>query len=542
MTKCDTLIIGNIVTLDSDKCFVNAMTCKDGKIVYIGDKETAIKLCDDNTKILDYSGKYIYPGFFDSHTHGSMAGQRLKFQCDLRGGNTIEEYIEILKQYIKDNPGRSSYQGAGWANCDKANRFMIDEICKDVPVILTSADGHSMWVNSACLKECGIDADKAKQMGTDVVHVDENGEPNGMVSETAMMLVLSKYPPRKDDIKEGLLAWQEFAFKNGITSCVDASGDGYPDANEAYKELVEEGKWKLRTYAYNVKKSYMYEPDKYVEAIKEDIKKYNFDYFKVIGAKFFFDGVVEAHTAYLIDEYNDKPGYHGVFNYRGKENIAEEVIEKLNAEEIPIHIHTIGDGASKFAMDCFEKAEIKNCNFRTKNCLAHLQIVRPEDIKRISEYNVIAIVAPLWVPIEKTYFKSEVDYLGEDRAYNEYPIKSFEDVGATICFHSDYPVTSIVNYPKAFYIAKKRKDPISGSKSVKNPDEAIEQYRSLLAITANAAYMVSQQDNLGKLLPGMVANCVVYDIDLLSNDIESVPNSKLVATIIDGEIVYNGEN
>ena len=541
MKKCDSLILGKIITLDSDRIMAEAMACRNGEIVYVGDKETAYKLCDDSTKIIDYSGKYIYPGFFDSHTHGSMAGQRLKFQCNLRPGNTMEEYIEILKKYIEDNPGRSSYQGAGWINRGEANRYMIDEICNDVPVILTSADGHSMWVNSACLKDCGLDSNKAKEMGTDIVHVDENGEPTGLVSETAMMLVLSNYPPSREDIKEGLLAWQEFAFKNGITACVDASGDGYPESNEAYRELVEEGKWKLRTYAYNVKKKLMFEPDKYIDALKEDMNKYNSDYFKVIGAKFFFDGVVEAHTAYLVDGYEDNPNYHGVFNYRGKEEIAKEVIEKLNAEQIPVHIHTVGDGASKFAMDCFENAELNNCNFTTRNCLAHLQVVKPEDIKRVSEYNVIAIVAPLWVPIEKAYFKSEVDYLGEDRAYNEYPIKSFEDAGATICFHTDYPITSIVNFPKAFYIAKKRKDPVSGAKSVKNPDEAIEQYRSLLAITANAAYMVYEEDKLGKLLPGMIANCVVYDTDLLSNDIESVPNAKLLATIIDGEVVYNGE-
>ena len=541
MKKCDTLILGNIITLDIDTNLVKAMACNDGKVVYVGDVETAKKLCDEKTKVLDYSNSYIYPGFFDSHTHGSVAGQRMKFQCNLGGGNTMQEYADKMKKYVEENPGRSSYQGAGWVKKGDIQASMLDEISKDIPIILSSADGHSVWVNTACLKDCGFDAEKAKELGTDIVHVDENGNPTGWISESAAMSIMSKYAPNKEDIKEGLLAWQEFAFANGMTAVVDAAGDAFKGTLDAYKELVDEGKWKLRTYAYNVHKDCMFDADKFVETIKSEVEKYNTEYFKVVGGKMFVDGVVEAHTAYLADGYEDDKDYHGVFNYVGNEDKIKEVVEKLNAVGIPVHFHTIGDGAVKFAMDCIENSEINNCDFTVKNCLAHLEIVKPEDIKRIAEYNAIAIVAPLWVPVDKAYFAPEVEYLGEDRAYNAYPIKSFETAGATICFHTDYPVTSIVGYPKAFYEAKKRMDPIKGAKSVKNPDEGIEQLRSLLAITTNAAYMVNEQDHLGRLLPGMVANCVVYDGNLLDEDIEKVPNCKLQATIIDGNVVYESK-
>lgn len=541
MKKCDTLILGNIITLDTDETIVKAMACKDGLIVYVGDEQTARKLCDENTKVLDYTGKYIYPGFFDSHTHGCVAGQRMKFQCALNGGNSMQEYADKMKKYVEENPGRSSYQGAGWVKKGDINVSMLDEISKDIPIILSSADGHSVWVNSACLKDCGFDAAKAKELGTDIVHVDENGNPTGWISESAAMAIMGKYAPSKEDIKEGLLAWQEFAFANGMTAVVDAAGDAFKQTQVAYKELVDEGKWKLRTYAYNVHKDCMFEADKFVDAIKNDMATYNSEYFKVMGGKMFVDGVVEAHTAYLVDGYEDDPDYHGVFNYVGNEEIIKEVVEKLNAENIPVHFHTIGDAAVKFAMDCIEQSQINNCNFTVKNCLAHLEIVKPEDIKRIAEYNAIAIVAPLWVPVDKAYFAPEVEYLGEDRAYNTYPVKSFEDAGATICFHTDYPVTSIVGYPKAFYIAKKRRDPNKGAKSVKNPDEGISQIRSLLAITANAAYMVNEHNHLGKLLPGMVANCVVYEGNLLDENIENVPDCKLIATVVDANVVYESK-
>ena len=300
MKKCDTLILGNIITLDSDVDLVKAMACKDGKVVYVGDKKTAEKLCDDNTKVLDYTGKYIYPGFFDSHTHGIMAGQRMVFQCSLVGGKSMEEYVDRIRKYIEDNPGRKVYQGAGWIKHGEIKASMLDEVSKDVPIALASADGHSMWLNSAALKDCGFDAAKAKEMGEDIVHVDENGNPTGWVSEAAAMIAMAKYSPNKQDIKDGLLAWQEFAFKNGMTAVVEAAGDGYEQALDAYKELVEEGKWKLRTYSYNMHKKLMNNPDEYVETLKQEMKDYNSEYFKVVGSKMFVDGVVEAHTAYLI--------------------------------------------------------------------------------------------------------------------------------------------------------------------------------------------------------------------------------------------------
>ena len=545
MKKCDTLILGNIYTLDTDSAMVEAMAIKDGRVVYVGHEEVARQLCDENTNVLDYKGKFVYPGFFDSHTHGLLAGQRLKFQCDLKPGNSMQDYVDIMKKYIEDNPGRRFYLGAGWIKYEEPTAAMLDSISKDIPIALNSADGHSMWVNSAVLNECGIDANKVKEFGSDQIHADENGNPTGLLCESASFVVNNKYTPSKEDIKEGLMAWQDFAFKNGITACVEALGDAYSEAGlEAYDELAKEGKLKLRTYAYTLNKKILMSSDldTYMNTIKKQINNYNSEYFKVQGAKFLFDGVVEAHTAYLIDGYSDDPEYHGVNSCKGQEEFIKELITTLNANDIPVHIHTIGDGAVRLANECLEKSAITNLNFKVKNSLAHLQIVKPEDIKKVAEYGTIAVVAPLWVPVEKNYFIPEVEYLGEDRAYNSYPIKSFCDNGATICYHTDYPVTAIVNYPKTFYIASKRRDPEKGAKSFKNPDESISQIRSLLAVTCNGAYMVDEQDNLGKLLPGMIADCTVFDIDMLDPDIEKVPHSKLVATIIDGKVVYDSSN
>ena len=172
-----------------------------------------------------------------------------------------------------------------------------------------------------------------------------------------------------------------------------------------------------------------------------------------------------------------------------------------------------------------------------RNAFAHLQVVAPEDIKRMSEYNVIAVVPPLWAPREKSYGKLELEYLGPDREGNCYPIKSFLDAGAKITFHSDYPVSPIMSMPQSIYAAVKRYQTLEECEP-RNLKESIGVMDALKAMTINTAYQFGQEDHLGSLEIGKVANMVVYDVDFLNDDIEKIPDAKLISTIVDGEVVY----
>ena len=202
-----------------------------------------------------------------------------------------------------------------------------------------------------------------------------------------------------------------------------------------------------------------------------------------------------------------------------------------------VHCHTIGDGAIKFALDAIGEAQIATGNMDQRNAFAHLQILTPEEIKRIAEYNIIAVVAPLWTPKEPNQYHLEVSYLGQERADNCYPIKSFLDEGTKIVFHSDFPVSPIMSIPESIYSAVKREYTISECKP-RNLKESISVRDALDAMTINAAYQFGQENHLGTLDIGKVANMVVYDKDFLNGDLEEIPDAKLISTIVDGEIVY----
>ena len=545
MTKADSIIYGKITTLDTDMPVVNAMVVKDKRIVYLGTREIAETMRGENTEVLDYGNNVVYPGFMDAHTHGPMAGERLALQADLSDRHSMQEYVDIMADYVKKYPDKKVYFGAGWDKFEEPTAAMLDAICPDKPMVLRTSDGHSMWLNTAALKDCGIDRAYAEKHGTGEVHVDENGDPSGLICEMPIKDVSARYPVTLEDMKTALLAWQDFAFSQGITAVGEAYLDMYPCCADAYLALVEEGKWKLRTYAYAANMDMLMKaPEELGSRVRELAEKYNTEYFKVIGQKIILDGVVEAHTASMLEEYTDQPGYFGVQNIQDPVHI-RKAVESVNKAGFPVHAHVIGDKAAKMMMDAFQTVETETCNFDIRNVLCHLQCIRPEDVKRCGDYNVVAVVAPTWAPITHPTFDDTIRYLGEDRAWNQYPVKSFENVGATICFHTDYPVNSLMSVPLSVYTAVKRGLPKSfdlysgGPRSIMNPDEAVSPLRALLAMTANIAYMCRCEADLGTFQIGKVANASVYSCDFFHyGDPEEIANAKLVATIVDGRVVY----
>lgn len=134
-----------------------------------------------------------------------------------------DKYREIIKDFIAKNPQRGVYMAAGWTeNHEYKTKAYLDEICPDKPLIMNTGSGHSMLLNTKALEWAGIDAAYAKKYGSDQVHVDDNGEPDGYVCEAPIFEIIPKVPKSFDDFKNFLLAWQDIAIQNGYTAVADA--------------------------------------------------------------------------------------------------------------------------------------------------------------------------------------------------------------------------------------------------------------------------------------------------------------------------------
>ena len=539
----ETLVLGNIITVDEKRPFAKAALVKDGVFAYIGSADEAKKLAGSDAKVLDYGENFIYPGFLESHTHGHLAGMRFIGQADLKQVPLTDyaKYREIIKEFIAKNPNRDYYIAAGWTeNEEYVTKAYLDEICADKPLILHSSGGHSMLLNTKALEVAEIDAEYAKKYGYAQVHVDADGEPDGYICETPVFELVPQLPTSIEDSKAYLLAWQDFALKSGFTAVADAGAEiVHKVTPEAYHELEKEGKLKLRTYAY------MYvldnsDPRTEIARIAEQRVKLSGEYFHIIGPKAFLDGVTEAHTGWQNQDYIDQPGYHGVERFNDHDKMVALLVE-ADKEGMSVHVHSEGGGATHFMLGCIEDAEKITGDLDQRNVLAHLHFVTDEDVKRMAATRSIPAVPPLWTAKAPGDYDNEVKYVGKELSDQSYPIKSFFDAGANVVFHSDYPVSPVINIPYSFYTAEKRRYPevkFGGKDTPRNLKESITREQSLRAMTINVAYQWHQEHRMGSIEFGKLANMTVFDCDFLRDDIEKVARAKVVATIVDGEEVY----
>ncbi|MDO4494079.1 MAG: amidohydrolase [Clostridia bacterium] len=536
--KADKLYLGNIITLDPRNPVLKAMTVKDGLVQYIGTEKIARQLCDEHTEVIDFGDNCIYPGFMEAHCHGVIAGPRLAFFAQLASGESIADYQQILKDFMAEHPDNACIYGAGWRETnEEPNKAHLDAICPDKPMALHSIDGHSVWLNTLGLEKFGIDKAAAEKWGPNIVRVGADGEPTGYISEGPVNEIAGKMSNlSREENKQAMLVWQEFALSLGFTAYYEAGA--IPWSLDLYRELIDEGKWKLRVYAGYYIDEHAEDYVAEVRKAKELADKYNCEYLKVIGVKIFMDGVVEAHTAWTLEDYADRPGYTGIKRFCDPERVTALYMEAAKLG-LSVHQHTIGDGAVHFALDCIEKAQVATGNMDMRNCLAHLQMVSPEDVERLASLNAIALVAPLWMYRDEIgVYEQTIRYIGDKRTFYCYPMKSFYDHSGIIAFHSDYPVSTQVNVPQSVYMACKRADPNGGAYHQWNPSECIDRFDAVRAMTMGPAYSFKEEDRLGQLMIGYVANMSVFDKDFLRDDIETICDAKCIATIVDGEIVY----
>ena len=542
MTK--TLILGNIITVDEKRPFAKAAVVKDGLFAYVGNAEEAKRLAGEDAQVLDYGENFIYPGFIESHSHGHLAGDRFIGQANLMqaGFTNYPKYREIIKDFIAKNPNRNFYLASGWVENDEyVTKAYLDEICSDKPLFMQTGGGHSMLLNTKALEWFGIDAEYAKKWGHDLVHVDKDGEPDGYICEGPVFEIMPKLPTTLEDAKNYLLAWQDFALKGGFTAVGDAGANVvWRDSPRAYYELEQEGKLKLRTYAWIYVTDNIADPKAEIARIAAQRAELGGEYFNIIGAKAFLDGVTEAHTGWQNQDYLDQPGYHGAERFNDHDKMVEMIVE-ADKEGMSVHTHSEGGGATHFMLGCIEDAEKITGDMDQRNVLAHLHFVTDEDIHRMAATNSVPAVPPLWTPKVPGLYEQEVAYMGQELADDAYPIKSFFDAGANVVFHSDYPVSPMMDVKLSFYSAEKRSYPLEAFGGVDKPrnlKEVITREQSLRAMTINVARLFHQEHRMGSIEFGKIANMTVFDCDFLHDDIEKVGKASVVATIVDGEEVY----
>lgn len=538
----DKIIYGKIITLDDKDTIAEAMYIKNGRIAAVGSRTQIQKYKKTKTLALDYGDNCIYPGFMDAHMHGSMAATQEFGYVDLSSGKSIEDYIDIMKKYIADHPSQSVYVGTNWLIqiLDRyPTRYDLDAIKTDAMIYMMTEDKHLIWVNSKVVENLHIGQNFLKKYGKTTCRTFANGQPTGVFADAQAMSIISSIKLPVDAGRRGFIEWQKRAFSLGYTAVNEAAATELNTTQicSRYAELVEAGIWKLRTYAV-----YLIQPTKsnwkhQLQRVKEYQKKFNSEYFNIYGVKVFEDGVIEAHTAWMLEDYSDDPGNCGKPIISNKNHLIN-VISEANSLDLAVHVHSIGDAATKFVTDAMVQSQNKTKIKNPRNTIAHLEIVAKDDIVKIGKNHIIACVAPLWIPLVGSYARTELKLVGQKRCERLYPIQSFVKAKALTVFHSDYPGSHSVSIVEALFRAITRYSSTGGKESVRTPQEAVSRQQALYSMTRNIAYSFKQEKNLGTIEVGKVANFTIFNTDFLTCPVSQISKAKLVNTIVDGEIVY----
>ena len=285
------IILGNIITMDDSMLHAEAAAIKDGIIVKVGTEAEARAAVSESAEVLDYKGQWIYPGFLEAHSHGMFAGYRAIGQADLSKvlPTNYDTYREIIKQFIIDNPDNEFSLAAGWLeDTTPIDHKYLDDICSDKPLIMNTGGGHSCLLNTKAMEVFGINDASVEKYGTALVHVGPDGHPDGYICEEPCIKLLGGLPQTVADIKDYLLNWQDTALSHGITAVADCGVELMsPLTLQAYKELEEEGKLCMRTYAYLLSPDHPENPTAEVERIAKIAEESNGEYIKVVGVKAF---------------------------------------------------------------------------------------------------------------------------------------------------------------------------------------------------------------------------------------------------------------
>ncbi len=542
--SADTIFInGDIYTVNASRSWVDAVAIRGNRIAFVGNNEDALALKDADTRVIDLDGRMMLPGFQDVHVHPIEAGMAY-LGCSLHDGTTAEDYVRLVAECARRSPDTPFIDGAGW-NMDKfagglPDKKMLDAVVADRPVILKSATGHQLWVNSRVLELAGVDSTTPDPEGGRIDRYPGTNEPSGSVQENSAMNLLFAARPdyTPEQMSAALKFGQHYLNQYGVTTVQDAllklDGKEAYVGGPTYKAFDEAGELTLRVVGALVWNTEL--GLEQIARIVEARTHFNTPRFTTPAVKIWLDGVLEVHTAALLEPYLDREdGHKGELLIQP--DLLNEVISRLDALGFQIHFHAIGDAAIRRSFDSLEFARKANGVRDSRHHLSHIEVFDPADISRFRELGAVANFQPYWAWADHYITDLTIPKLGPERSRWLYPIGSVLDSGAVVAFGSDWFVTS-GNPLLGIETAVTRRDPITNASASFNDSERIRLHDAIAAYTINGAYVNFMDEKSGSIEVDKLADLIVLDRNLFAIPQEEISDVQVLLTLLDGQPVY----
>ena len=516
-----------------------AIAVRGDRIQAVGKTLDIQKLKGPQTQVIDLGGHFLMPGFNDAHLHLEDAGTT-KLSVDLTGVKSLDDLRALVQKKVDASKAGDWILGSGWDESlwpvkVTPTRWDLDEVAAGHPVFLVRIDGHIAVANTRAMQLGSVTLASRDPQGG---HIDrnDNGEPTGILRETAQAAVLGVVPkPTHQLRRESLeLALADLA-EHGVTSAQDYSPNW--ENFQIYEELEKEGKLTARITEWLPFDDTLEELDRKRESHPQS------DLMLHTGMlKGFMDGSLGSHTAAMLEPYADDPKNTGLARY-DPATLNEMTKERVLAG-YQIGFHAIGDKGVQMALDAFAEAEkaAREAHVRAPDGsdqfrlrIEHAQVTTPAEIARFKELKVIASMQPSHLLSDIRWAQ---DRLGPQRAATSYAWLGFLNKGVTLAFGTDYPVEPVSPF-RGLYAAIMRKS--EDGKQDYFPAQRLTMDQAITAYTVGSAFAEYQEKEMGKIVPGMLADFVVLDRDVTGASPEKLLATKVLRTVVGGKTVYEAK-
>lgn len=504
-----------------------------GKVEFLGGLAEA-KARAGPARVVDLSGRFVFPGFADAHLHMLGVGKAAE-NAPLREAKSAADAAAAMASAARKLPPGAWVEGRGWDQTRWPGREFpdaraLDAAVPDRPAIARRVDGHAIWVNTAALSAAKITAATKDPEGGRILRRPD-GSPSGVLVDNAMALVVGAAPPPTDaDIERWLAEGAAACARAGLTEVQDASGYR-PDEIAALERLAARGALPIRVYA-TVSPS----PESLPQSLARGRRSGGGDDFLTIRAiKSYADGALGSRGAALLADYSDEPGKRGLL-VTPPERLAEVATEARRAGW-QLWIHAIGDRGNRVALDAYEKAAAavpRAPEGGDRPRIEHAQVVAPDDFPRFARLSVIASIQPVHATSDMRWAE---DRVGPERIAGAYAWRRFVNAGVRLAGGSDAPVET-ESPLEGLYAAITRRDRAGNPPGGWRPQERLSRPEALALYTSGAAYAAFEEAWRGRIAPGMAA-----DLTVLSGDPMTAPESEIATipvsmTIVGGRIAH----
>ena len=543
--KADRIIKNaKIFTSDKDKPMASALAVKDSKFVYVGD-EAGLSAYEG--EVTDLGGKFVMPGIIDSHVHVTIGvgfdyiDPGVLVPC--AGKQAI---LDFMADSVRKNPDLKCHHFSLEQKLLEGARIVkedLDAICPDAELLIVEAEGHSVWTNSRLLARHGITDETPDPVPGLSYYVRKDGHVTGNIFEGAaeVPIMLDGSMELSDaQVDAALQRWIDFSVEHGVNAVFDAGIPGFNAFNERiYQHLREmDRQGKLPVY---VDGCYVISSAREVEEGLKELKRmnreYNTEHLKVHTLKIFIDGTLKLHTAAMVEPYADIPE-KGI-TALNKEEFAD-LLKKLNEAGLDLHLHTVGDAASRVVLDGVELARRElGDSFRVKVTCAHLWVQDDADMDRFAKLGVVANFTPAWHSgnIGGNPYELWDSLMGEKRASNMYRCRTLWDTGALVAWSSDdisyddfktwNPYLGMEVGMTRWTTEKTMAPDYNRTVSAFVPlNEVMSIEEMILGYTINGAKQLGIEAEKGSITAGKDADFLVFDNDLLTAEHEGFSYNK----------------